>query len=153
MPDNAHDLRQLRGVLRLRALRREQAERAHERSREALAQVRRLLEQDLAQQRAALAHLGQCHSAGALLDPALHGQRLLAQQAGQLLIDERRQAVTEALSVQEQALAELLAAQVAENVALKACERMAGVLRQKAEQHERLDIFDSWQPRGQLHGL
>lgn len=153
MPASAHDLRQLRGVLRLREMRREQAEQAHERSREALGQARRLLEQDLELQRSSLAVLGQHQGAGVLLDPAQHEQRLLAQQAGQLRIDERRQAVAEALAIHEQALAALLAAKVAEDVAAKACERMASALRQDAEQREMLDIFDSWQPREQPHGL
>ena len=153
MPASAHDLRQLRGVLRLREMRREQAEQVHEHSREALGQARRLLEQDLELQRTTLALLGQRQGAGVLLDPAQHEQRLLAQQAGQLRIDERRQAVAEALAMQEQTLAELLAAKVAEDVAAKACERMTGALRQDAEQREMLDIFDSWQPREQRHGL
>ncbi|PRN03005.1 hypothetical protein A0O30_19715 [Pseudomonas sp. LLC-1] len=153
MPADTHDLRQLRGILRLRTMRREQAEGIHQRSREALGQMSRLLEQALQLQRAALVHLGQCHSAGTVLDPAQHEQRLLAQQAGQLLIDERRDAVTKAIATQEQALTDLLAAKVAEDVAVKACERMAGVVRQETEQRERLDIFDSWQPREPFHGL
>lgn len=153
MPASAHDLRQLRGVLRLRAMHREQAEQAHERSREALRQARQLLEQDLELQRAALAHLGQRQGAGVLLDPAQHEQRLLAQQAGQVHIEGLRRSVADALAVQEQARAALLAAKVAEDVADKACERMAKALHQDAERREMLDIFDSWQPREQSHGL
>jgi len=153
MPASAHDLRQLRGLLRLREMHREQAERTHEGAREALRQARQHLEQDLELQRAALAHLGQRQGAGLLLDPAQHEQRLLAQQAGQARIDQRRRSVAEALALQEQALAGLLAAKVAEDVADKACERMTTALQQHAEQRERLDIFDSGQPREQQHGL
>lgn len=153
MPANAHDLRQLRGVLRLRQIRCEQAERIHEHSRKALDQSQRLLELALRQQRATLARLGERQCAGALLDPAQHEQRLLAQQAGQLHIDDRRHATAEALAAQEQALADLLAAKVAEEVATKAFERLATALRQHTEQRERLDIFDSWLPRKQPHGL
>ena len=146
-------LRQLNAVLDLRDMQREQAERTHERCREALGDARRRLDDDLSVYHEVLHRLGEQSRAGALLDPSQHEQRLLGQQAAQAHLESRRQAVAEAHDHQQQALAALLACKVRQDVAAKACEKLGDAVRLDALRQEMIDVFDSGLARENAHGL
>lgn len=153
MQPDARMLRQLQAVLRLRVMQREQAESAHERSRENQRQAQRLLDDEQADYREVLQQLGSKAGIGLLLDPSQHEQRLLAQQAAHQQIETRQRLLTEASSEQQQALAALLKCKVAEDVAEKARGRVAEALRAAQLQRDSIDVADAQQARGNQHGF
>ncbi|MHA6194744.1 hypothetical protein ACX3YG_10280 [Pseudomonas wadenswilerensis] len=153
MQPDPHTLRQLQAARRLRVMQREKADRVHEASRETLRQAQALFDREQADYQEVLERLGQHARIGALFDPAQHEQRLLGQRGAHARIETRRQALVEARAAQQQALAELLKCKVNEDVADKACQRIADALRQVREHRENIDVFDSQQARRAAHGL
>ncbi|MFD2642012.1 hypothetical protein [Pseudomonas japonica] len=153
MQPDPRTLHQLQAARRLRVMQREKADRLHERSREALRQAQERFDLEQADYHEILERLGQHARAGARFDPAQHEQRLLAQQAAHARIEARRRDLVEAQTVQQQALAELLKCKVNQDVADKACQRIAEALRQVREHRESIDVFDSQQARRAAHGL
>jgi len=79
MQDEQRKLRQLEAAIRLRAMQREKAELEHNRSRRAVVQAEHLLSEEQARYRRVQACFEALGRSGAVLDPALHEQRLLAQ--------------------------------------------------------------------------
>ncbi|MCE0460991.1 hypothetical protein [Pseudomonas uvaldensis] len=152
MHDEWRKSRQLDAASRLRAMQREKAEVAYNRSLSQAAQAERLLGEEQVRYdgiRTGFEALGRI---GATLDPSQHEQRLLAQNAAFRRLEAAHQAAVEARQLSHAAMTQLLKCKVNEDLIGKAKGRLQVLLDKAVQEQEAIDIFDAQQSQGARHG-
>jgi len=152
MQDEQRKLRQLEAAIRLRAMQREKAELEHNRSRRAVVQAEHLLSEEQARYRRVQACFEALGRSGAVLDPALHEQRLLAQTGAFFRLESQHRAVDQAQQLSQTAMAQLLHCKVNEDLVGKAQARVRALLGHALREQETIDIFDAQQAQGAGYG-
>ncbi|MDU9030450.1 hypothetical protein [Pseudomonas mediterranea] len=148
MQDERRKSRQLDAASRLRAMQREKAELAYDRSRRALAQAERLLSEEQHRYDSIQAAFDGLGRVGAMLDPSQHEQRLLAQAAAFQRLEAAHRPVVEARHLSHGAMTQLLKCKVNEDLIEKAQGRLQVLFDKAAHEHEAIDIFDAQQSLG-----
>ncbi|WP_434694666.1 hypothetical protein J3P89_14935 [Pseudomonas sp. Z1-14] len=152
MQDEWRKSRQLNAASRLRAMQRERAELAYNRSRRELAQAEHRLSGEQGRYDSVQANHEALGRIGAMLDPAQHEQRLLAQTAAFQRLEAAHQPVVEARSLSHSAMSQLLKCKVNEDLIDKAKDRLQVLLDKAVREYEAIDIFDAQQAQGMGHG-
>ncbi|SCZ19677.1 MULTISPECIES: hypothetical protein [unclassified Pseudomonas] len=152
MQDEWRKSRQLNAASRLRAMQRERAQLAYNRSLRELAQAEHRLRVEQVRYDSVQAHHEASGCIGATLDPSQHEQRLLAQTAAFQRLEAAHQPVIEARSLSHSAMSQLLKCKVNEDLIDKAKDRLQVLLDKAAREYEAIDIFDAQQAQGMGHG-
>ncbi|WP_349735313.1 hypothetical protein [Pseudomonas jessenii] len=152
MQNESRKLRQLDAASRLRAMQREKAELAYNRSRREQAQAERFLSEEQVRYDSVQACFEVLGRIGTTLDPSQHEQRLLAQTAAFLRLETAHQPVAEARRVSHSAMAQLLKCKVNEDLIGKAKDRVQVLLDKAVHEHEAIDIFDAQLVQGAGYG-
>lgn len=152
MQDEWRKSRQLDAASRLRAMQRERAELAYNRSRRELAQAEDRLSAEQLRYDSLQANHEALGRIGAMLDPSQHEQRLLAQTAAFQQLEAAYQPVIEARGLSHAAMSQLLRCKVNEDLIEKAKDRLQVLLDKAVREYESIDIFDAQQAQGMGHG-
>lgn len=152
MQDESRKLRQLDAASRLRAMQREKAELAYNRSRRELAQAERQLSEEQVRYDSVQTGFEVLGRIGTTLDPSQHEQRLLAQTAAFQRLEAAHQAVAEARRLSHSAMTQLLKCKVNEDLIGKAEDRVQVLLEKAVREHEAIDIFDAQLVQGAGYG-
>lgn len=152
MQDEWRKSRQLNAASRLRAMQRERAELAYNRSRRELAQAEHRLGAEQVRYDSLQANHEALGRIGVMLDPSQHEQRLLAQTAAFQRLAAAHQPVIEARSLEHVAMSQLLKCKVNEDLIDKAKDRLQVLLDKAVREYEAIDIFDAQQAQGMGNG-
>ncbi|BBH33887.1 hypothetical protein [Pseudomonas sp. St290] len=152
MQDEWRKSRQLKAASRLRAMQREKAELAYNRSRRELTQAEHRLKAEQVRYDNLQANHEALGRIGAMLDPSQHEQRLLAQTAAFQRLEAAHQPVIEARSLTHSVMSHLLQCKVNEDLIDKAKDRLQVLLDKAVRDYEAIDIFDAQQAQGMGHG-
>ncbi|MBX8495373.1 hypothetical protein [Pseudomonas cichorii] len=143
---------QLDAAFRLRTMQREKAELAYTRCCSELARAECLLSEEKFHYNSVQARFEELGQIGVTLDPALHEQRLLAQNAAYQRLESAHQPVTDALRQLYLAKTQLLKCRKNEDLIGKAKHQLRLRLDKAMRNVEAVDIFDAQIAQGAWYG-